>query len=75
MKRKIERKYCDIEKALIEEFANAIVNEDLKRMKEIATVLSQFKGYSQCIDAYIDQSQAVSFLFVEYFSIFLILFY
>ncbi|KAJ8975924.1 hypothetical protein NQ317_014884 [Molorchus minor] len=58
VKRKIERKYCDIEKSLIEEFANAIVNEDLKRMKEIATVLSQFKGYSQCIDAYIDQSQA-----------------
>ncbi|KAJ8941941.1 hypothetical protein NQ318_013274 [Aromia moschata] len=58
VKRKIERKYCDIEKALIEEFANAITNEDLKRMKEIAAVLSQFKGYSQCIDAYIDQSQA-----------------
>lgn len=60
VKRKIERKYCDIEKQLIEEFASAISNEDLKRMKQIASVLSQFKGYSQCIDAYIDQNQAVS---------------
>lgn len=59
VKRKIERKYCDIEKMLIEEFATAMINEDLKRMKEIASVLSQFKGYSQCVDAYIDQSQAV----------------
>ncbi|XP_018570969.1 exocyst complex component 5 [Anoplophora glabripennis] len=58
VKRKIERKYCDIEKQLIEEFASAIKNEDLKRMKQIASVLSQFKGYSQCVDAYIDQSQA-----------------
>nr|XP_023030240.1 exocyst complex component 5 isoform X1 [Leptinotarsa decemlineata] len=57
VKRKIERKYCDIEKSLIEEFVNAMANEDLDRMKEIASVLSQFKGYSQCIDAYIDQSQ------------------
>lgn len=56
-KRKIERKYSDIEKALIEEFVVAMDNENLTRMKEIATVLSQFKGYSQCVDAYIDHSQ------------------
>ncbi|XP_057655037.1 exocyst complex component 5 [Diorhabda carinulata] len=56
-KRKIERKYSDIEKALIEEFVMAMDNENLNRMKEIATVLSQFKGYSQCVDAYIDHSQ------------------
>lgn len=62
VKRKIERKYCDIEKALIEEFVNVMSNEDLKRMREIAVVLSQFKGYSQCVDAYIDQSQIVSYL-------------
>lgn len=46
---------------LIEEFASAMMNEDLKRLKEIASVLSQFKGYSQCVDAYIDQSQAVCY--------------
>ena len=28
-------------------------------MKHIATILSHFKGYSQCIDAFIEQSQAV----------------
>lgn len=58
VKRKIERTYSDIEKALIEEFVRAMSKEDLTRMKTIATVLSQFKGYSQCVDAYIDQSQA-----------------
>jgi hypothetical protein len=28
-------------------------------MKHIASILSHFKGYSQCIDAFIEQSQAV----------------
>ncbi|XP_030759414.1 exocyst complex component 5 [Sitophilus oryzae] len=57
VKRKIERTYSDIEKALIEEFVRAMTKEDLTRMRTIANVLSQFKGYSQCVDAYIDQSQ------------------
>ncbi|KAH1007040.1 hypothetical protein HUJ04_004322 [Dendroctonus ponderosae] len=57
VKRKIERTYSDIEKALIEDFVRAMSKEDLIRMKAIANVLSQFKGYSQCVDAYIDQSQ------------------
>lgn len=55
---------------LIEEFASAMINEDLKRLKEIASVLSQFKGYSQCIDAYIDQSQAVN-IWKNYYLFFL----
>lgn len=55
---------------LIEEFASAMMNEDLKRLKEIASVLSQFKGYSQCIDAYIDQSQAVILLKIFYFTVY-----
>lgn len=59
VKKKIERKYCDIEKILIDDFGTAMGNDDLKRMKEIASLLSQFKGYSQCIDAYISQTQAV----------------
>ena len=29
-------------------------------MKEIASILSHFKGYPQCIDAFIEQSQMVS---------------
>ncbi|XP_066143418.1 exocyst complex component 5 [Euwallacea fornicatus] len=57
VKRKIERTYSDIEKALIEDFVRAMSKEDLIRMKAIANIMSQFKGYSQCVDAYIDQSQ------------------
>lgn len=65
VKRRIERTYSDIEKALIEDFVRAMSKEDLTRMKAIANVLSQFKGYSQCVDAYIDQSQAVSLISLE----------
>lgn len=32
-------------------------------MKELAKIMSQFKGYSQCVDVYIEQSQAVSLKF------------
>ena len=59
-KKKIERKYDEIERGLIEEFATAQKAEDIVKMKNIATILSQFKGYTQCIDAYIEQSQMVS---------------
>lgn len=59
VKRKIEQKYDETERALIEEFVMAQRKEDLGRMKEIADVLSQFKGYSQCVDAFIEQSQSV----------------
>jgi hypothetical protein len=34
-------------------------SDDKGRMKEIATILSHFKGYPQCIDAFIEQSQMV----------------
>lgn len=56
-KKKIEAKYDEIERNLIEEFATAQKHENIERMKSLATILSQFKGYSQCIDAYIEQSQ------------------
>lgn len=56
-KMKIEAKYDDIERNLIEEFANAQKHENVAKMNQIALILSQFKGYSQCIDAYIEQSQ------------------
>lgn len=59
-KRKIESKYDEIERNLIEEFAVAQKEEDIEKMKELARIMSQFKGYSQCIDVYIEQSQAVS---------------
>ncbi|KAK2584986.1 hypothetical protein KPH14_008517 [Odynerus spinipes] len=60
-KKKISIKYDEIERNLIEEFVQAHNREDAIRMKELASVLSQFKGYSQCIDAFIEQSQMGSF--------------
>lgn len=56
-KKKIEAKYDEIERSLIEEFATAQKQENIDRMKMLAGILSQFKGYSQCIDAYIELSQ------------------
>lgn len=65
-KKKIESKYDEIERSLIEEFADAQKCNDIEKMKEISTILSQFKGYSQCVDVYIEQSQAVSNHLVGY---------
>lgn len=59
-KKKIEKKYDEVERRLIEEFATAQKGEDVEKMKKLAHILSQFKGYAQCIDAYIEQSQMVS---------------
>ncbi|XP_063222638.1 exocyst complex component 5 [Bacillus rossius redtenbacheri] len=56
-KRKIAMKYDEIERSLIEEFVKAHRSDDKSRMKEIASILSHFKGYSQCVDAFIEQSQ------------------
>lgn len=58
-KRKIEKKYDEVERRLIEEFASAQKSEDIDKMKKLAQILSQFKGYVQCVDAYIEQSQMV----------------
>lgn len=60
-KRKIEQKYDEIERTLIDQFIQAQENNSLQRMKEIASILSHFKGYSQCVDAFIEQSQKVIF--------------
>lgn len=60
-KKKIETKYDEIERELIEEFALSQKSENIERMKSIAGILSQFKGYSQCIDAYIEQSQSTTY--------------
>ncbi|RWS25108.1 exocyst complex component 5-like protein [Leptotrombidium deliense] len=61
-KEKIAFKYDQIERELIEEFVNSQKNEDRVRMKEIASIMSHFKGYSQCVDAFIEQSQMGIFL-------------
>lgn len=61
-KKKISGKYDEIEKLLIEEFVVAHKQEDIARMKEIASILSHFKGYTQCVDAFIEQSQERAFV-------------
>lgn len=58
-KKKIEIKYGEIEMRLIEEFARAQKMENIDEMKKIASIVYQFKGHSQCVDAYIEQSQMV----------------
>lgn len=60
-KKQIAAKYDEIERNLIEEFVRAQTAEDAARMKKLASVLSHFKGYSQCINAFIEQSQVSSF--------------
>lgn len=60
-KKKIGTKYDEIERSLIEEFVKAHRSDDKGRMKEIATILSHFKGYPQCVDAFIEQSQMGAF--------------
>jgi len=63
-KKKIESKYDEIERNLIEEFAVAQTEESIEKMKNLAKILSQFKGYNQCVDVYIEQSQAVSGFYI-----------
>lgn len=53
---KIELKYNEMEKTLINEFVQAYRCDDKSTMREIATIMSNFKGYNQCIDAFIEQS-------------------
>lgn len=59
VRKKIETKYDKIEMKLIEEFVISQKCNDVEGMRKLAAILSQFKGYSQCVDAYIEQSQAV----------------
>jgi hypothetical protein len=60
--KKINQKYDEIERMLIEEFVSAQTREDHERMKQIAHILYNFKGYSQCVDLFIEQSQRVIIL-------------
>lgn len=56
---KINKKYDEIECLLIGEFNQNHSRKNITRMKEIAAILTHFKGYSQCVDAFIEYSQAV----------------
>ncbi|XP_048486258.1 exocyst complex component 5 [Plutella xylostella] len=56
-KKKIEAKYDEIERSLIEDFVKAQNQGNLDKMKDIANIMTNFKGYSQCVDAFIETSQ------------------
>lgn len=53
---RIEQKYNLMERELIEEFVKAYRCDDKSQMRDIAAIMSNFKGYNQCIDAFIEQS-------------------
>ncbi|OXA59892.1 exocyst complex component 5 [Folsomia candida] len=59
--KKINQKYDEIERMLIEDFVNAQVIDDRDKMKQITHILYNFKGYSQCVNAFIQQSQVGAF--------------
>uniref|UniRef100_A0A0A9W0K1 Exocyst complex component 5 n=5 Tax=Lygus hesperus TaxID=30085 RepID=A0A0A9W0K1_LYGHE len=61
-KKKISNKYDEIERTLIEKFIQAHRMEDVNLMREIATILSNFKSYSECVNAYIEESQMSTFV-------------
>lgn len=54
-KRRIDSKYSEVESALIEEFVKSHRSNDKQRMKDLALILSGFKNYSACVDAFIEQ--------------------
>lgn len=60
-KKKIEAKYDEIERNLIEDFVKAQNQGNIAKMKDIASIMTNFKGYSQCVDAFIETSQMVTY--------------
>ena len=54
-KKRIDAKYTEVENALIEEFVKSHRSNDRQRMKDLAQILSGFKSYSACVDAFIEQ--------------------
>ena len=59
--RAIEAKYSEIERSLIEEFVRHHRSDDTVRMSELAVILSHFRGYNECVNAFIEQIQLTSF--------------
>ncbi|VVD01551.1 unnamed protein product [Leptidea sinapis] len=67
-KKKIDAKYDAIERDLIEEFVKAQNQNNITKMKDIANIMTNFKGYSQCVDAYIETSQMNTLMGKDIFS-------
>jgi hypothetical protein len=55
----IEAKYLDIESKLIQCFHQAFFRGDKKEMKKWLTIISNFKGYQNCINEFIKNLQLV----------------
>ncbi|CAD5227094.1 unnamed protein product [Bursaphelenchus xylophilus] len=58
VQQRIARKYDEIEELLCREFERTL---DKKRLREIATVLSEFKCFSRCVDAFVERAQQGAF--------------
>ncbi|VDM52299.1 unnamed protein product [Angiostrongylus costaricensis] len=54
---RIAHRYEEVERLLIDEFARA--QRDEKKMAEVAKILSEFKGYSHCVDRYVEYIQSL----------------
>lgn len=55
---RIAQSYAHVETRLIDEFVLAHRRDDRARMREMARVLALFKGYNQCVDAFIETAHA-----------------
>ncbi|VDN02421.1 unnamed protein product [Thelazia callipaeda] len=58
---RIAHKYDEIERLMLEEFVRAHRQGNWRRMREIAAILTDFKGYSQCLDAFVEHMQINAF--------------
>ncbi|XP_064622369.1 exocyst complex component 5-like [Lineus longissimus] len=67
-RQKISDKYDEIESNLIDDFLQAHHNGDKRTMKRVAATLSHFKGYPQCIDAFVEESQKGKFVQQDVFA-------
>ena len=59
---RIAHKYDEIEELLIEEFLRS---HNRKQARDIAIILSEFKGFSRCIDAFVESIQSSSFRYFK----------
>ena len=46
---------------MIEEFVKHHRSDDKQKMAELALILSHFRGYNECVNAFIEQIQLTSF--------------
>lgn len=61
VKKSIKRRHDRVEADLIDEFEKAHHEDSISGMRKCAETLLPFKGYSQCIDSFIKQSQRGQF--------------